>query len=104
MNRIHSPVSRHLFLGFIKLHILYHASHEAVHGLWLIEELDRHGYNLSPGTLYPILHGLEGEGYLKVEKRVVGGKMRKCYLATRQGKVALDEARTRAQELLREIS
>ena len=99
-----SPISRRLFLGFIKLHILYHASLEAVHGLWLIEELARHGYALSPGTLYPILHGLERQGYLRAEKRVVGGKGRKCYLATRQGKAALDEARTRAEELLHEIS
>ncbi|NMC01995.1 MAG: PadR family transcriptional regulator, partial [Chloroflexi bacterium] len=51
-----TSLSRELFLGFVKAHILYHAGREAVYGLWLIEELARHGYELSPGTLYPILH------------------------------------------------
>ena len=99
-----TALTRDLFLAFIKMHILYHAGREPIYGLWLIEELARHGYRLSPGTLYPILHGLERQGYLRAEKRVVGGKVRKCYLATRQGKAALDEARTRAEELLHEIS
>ncbi|HLB50523.1 MAG TPA: PadR family transcriptional regulator [Anaerolineales bacterium] len=99
-----TALTRDLFLAFIKMHILYHAGREPIYGLWLIEELARHGYRLSPGTLYPILHGLERQGYLKLEKQVVGGKVRKCYLATRQGQAALAEARTKARELLDEIS
>lgn len=35
-----------------------------MYGLALIAELRRHGYELSPGTLYPVLHQLEGAGYL----------------------------------------
>jgi len=99
-----TALTRDLFLAFIKMHILYHAGREPIYGLWLIEELARHGYRLSPGTLYPILHGLEREGHLKSEKQVAGGKVRKCYSATRQGKAALAEARTKARELLDEIS
>ncbi len=26
---------------------------------WMIHELARHGYTLSPGTLYPMLHSLQ---------------------------------------------
>ena len=52
---------RDLFLGFVKVHILHHAAREPVYGLWLIEELAHHGYELSPGTLYPTLHSLERE-------------------------------------------
>ncbi|NGE67142.1 PadR family transcriptional regulator, partial [Escherichia coli] len=45
---------RDLYAGLIRLHVLHHASHEAVYGLAMIEELSRHGYKLSPGTLYPL--------------------------------------------------
>jgi DNA-binding PadR family transcriptional regulator len=95
---------RDFFLGFIKLHILHHAAEAPVFGLDLIRELGSHGYELSPGTLYPILHNLERDGYLTAEQKVVGGKVRKYYTATRKGKTALTEARAKARELLDEIS
>jgi DNA-binding PadR family transcriptional regulator len=61
---------RDLYSGMIRLHILYHASTGAIFGHSIIEELARHGYKLSPGTLYPILHGMENKGYLRsTEKR-----------------------------------
>ncbi len=94
---------RDLFLSFVKLHILYHAGQEPVYGLWLIEELGRHGYRLSPGTLYPILHGLKQDNLLTVETRVVTGKARKYYRLTSKGCKALKEARNKAVELLGEI-
>lgn len=94
---------RDLLLGFIKLHILYHAGEEPVYGVWLMEELARHGYEISPGTLYPTLHALEEEGYLTVEKRVVEGRMRKYYTLTDAGRQALAQARLQALELIREI-
>ncbi len=96
-------LSRDLFLGFVKLHILYHAGCEPVYGLWLIEELGRHGYRLSPGTLYPILHGLQKESLLTVETRVVAGKSRKYYQLTSKGRAALKEGKNKALELLEEI-
>jgi PadR family transcriptional regulator, regulatory protein PadR len=96
-------IHRDFFLGFIRLHILYHASQEPVFGLALIEELARHGYRLSPGTLYPVLHRLERDGFLKSEKEVVRGKVRKYYRATRQGRKALDESYTKVLELVKEI-
>jgi DNA-binding PadR family transcriptional regulator len=94
---------RDFFLGFIRLHVLYHAAEAPVFGLELIRELQRHGYSLSPGTLYPLLHRLAKDGYLQVAPRVVNGKVRKYYSATRKGKRALAEARTKARELLAEI-
>lgn len=95
---------RELFLGFVKTHILYHASHEEVTGVGLSRELARHGYSLSPGTLYPTLRRLERDGYLKSESRVEQGRRRVYYTATAKGKKALTKARSRAEELLREIS
>lgn len=94
---------KEFLLGFVKLHIVYHASRGPVFGLELIRELSRHGYNLSPGTLYPILHALEREGYLRREKQVVNGRMRKYYTATAQGKRALKQARGKIAELVSEV-
>jgi PadR family transcriptional regulator PadR len=96
-------VPHDLFLGFVKLHILYHAGREPVYGLWLIEELTEHGYRLSPGTLYPILHGLQEDRLLTSETRVVEGKARKYYRLTSAGRKALEEGKKKAQELLREL-
>jgi PadR family transcriptional regulator PadR len=94
---------RSLFLGFVKLHILHHAEQKPVYGLWLIDELGQHGYKLSPGTLYPILHSLEEQGYLLSQKQVVQGKVRRYYHLTPQGVVALAEAREKVSELAGEI-
>jgi PadR family transcriptional regulator len=94
---------RDVISGFIKLHILYHAGREPVFGLDLIQELRRHGYELSPGTLYPTLHALEEEGYLRHEDKIVNGRRRKYYTATRQGRAALAEVRGKVRELVGEI-
>lgn len=94
---------RGLYLGFIRLHILYHASHEGIYGTAMLAELGRHGYQLSPGTLYPMLREMEGAGYLTREDRVVGGKVRKYYTATDAGRQAIDEVREKLQELTGEL-
>ena len=91
---------RDFFLGFIKIHILHHAAKEPVYGLWLIEELREHGYDVSPGTLYPILHSLENQKLLRSYKKDVAGKIRKYYQATAQGKKMLHEAKVKMQELM----
>ena len=96
-------ITRNFFLGFIRLHILYHASQEPVFGLDLIRELARHGYSLSPGTLYPMLHRLEGDGFLQSTKQVVNGKVRKYYRATKAGKQALADAHVKVGELVNEV-
>jgi len=95
---------RDFFLGFIRIHILYHASCEEVFGLELMAELSRHGYRVGPGTLYPILHGLESKQFLTSQKRLVDGKLRRYYLITPKGKKALEEVRSKANELIREIN
>lgn len=91
------------FLGFIKIHILYHAAKEPIYGAWIQEELGRHGYQLSPGTLYPTLHRLEKDGYLERQSIVVGGKMRNYYTITEKGRGALNEARDKIRELVTEV-
>jgi len=94
---------RDFFLGFIRIHILHHAAEAPVYGAWLIAELAEHGYDLSPGTLYPILHALASEGRLEPEERVVDGRRRKYYRTTDRGLADLEEARAKIRELVREV-
>lgn len=91
------------FLGFIKIHILYHASRDPIYGVEILEELERHGYRLSPGTLYPTLHRLEKDGYLESRSKVIRGKVRKYYTITDRGLIALNEARQKIAELVNEV-
>ena len=94
---------KHFFGGFVRLHVLHHAAIEPVCGVDMIEELKTHGYKLSPGTLYPILHNLAESGYLASEVDVVDGKRRKNYRATKKGERLLREAREKLRELFREV-
>lgn len=96
-------IIRKLFLGFIHIHILHHAKKEPFYGAWMIEELKEHGYEISAGTLYPILHNLQKNGALKVEDKNVDGKIRKYYSITQLGENLLNEAREKAYELFKEI-
>jgi PadR family transcriptional regulator, regulatory protein PadR len=97
-------ITRNFFLGFIRLHLLHHASIEPIFGLDMIRELGRHGYSLSPGTLYPILHGLEQDGFLESQKQVVAGKVRKYYQITKSGRTVLAQAVSQMQELIDELN
>lgn len=96
-------ILRKLFLGFIQIHILHHAKKEPFFGSWMIEELEEHGYLMSPGTLYPLLHSMESGGLLEREDRLVDKKIRKYYKITEKGIEALEEARRKAYELFKEI-
>ncbi len=87
----------------VRLHILHHATEDEVHGAWLTEELSRHGYKVSPGTLYPTLHRMEADGLLVSEQRVVDGRARRVYRATPAGCAALTEDRRALRELADEV-
>jgi len=92
-----------LYSGLIRLHILHHAAEDSIYGIWIAEELARHGYKLSPGTLYPILHGLEKKGYLSSRMQRNGKSGRRVYAITPLGRKALNSARRRVQELFGEM-
>jgi DNA-binding PadR family transcriptional regulator len=96
-------VTRQFFTGFIRLHILYHAVKEAIYGAEITEELVRHGYRVSQGTLYPTLHLLETLGYLRSQSKLVEGRRRKYYRATAAGRRILTEARAKLRELVAEV-
>jgi DNA-binding PadR family transcriptional regulator len=92
-----------LLSGLIRLHILHHAVEGEVYGQWMIEELARHGYRLSPGTLYPMLHAMERKGYLTAREERQGRSARRLYSATPLGREALAVARRKVRELFREM-
>ena len=94
---------RELLSGFVRLHILLHATDAPVFGAWIIEELAHHGYRLSAGTLYPMLHALEKKGYLTSEEQRHGRSIRRLYRATDLGREGLRVARQQAGELFGEL-
>jgi PadR family transcriptional regulator PadR len=102
-DKVGIAVDRDLYSGLIRLHVLHHAVEEPVFGLGMIEELARHGYRISPGSLYPLLHGLEKKGYLRSTERRNGKSLRRIYRATPLGRRALAAAKDKVLELLSEL-
>ena len=97
-------IEREFLLSFWKVHILHHAETRPVFGQWVIRELRRHGYEVSPGTLYPILTRMEERGWLKLKVDPEGGpRARKEYSLTRQGKGVLTLLRDQVAELHRKV-
>ena len=94
---------KYLYAGLIRLHLLHHAAKEPIYGLAMIEELERHGYKISAGTLYPILHGLEGKGYLTSTEERSGSAAHRVYRATPAGAKALAATKLKVRELFGEL-
>lgn len=92
-----------LLVGLIRLHVLHHAVEEEIYGQWIMEELARHGDRLSPGTLYPMLHGMEKKGYLRSREKKMGRSVRRLYRATPKGVKALAVAQDKLRELVGEL-
>lgn len=87
-----------LLSGLVRLHVLHHAAEHEIYGQWMIEELAGHGYRLSPGTLYPMLHKMERDGYLVSHDERDGRTVRKLYAITEKGKEGLALAKERVRE------
>ena len=87
----------------MRVHVLHHASKGPVYGVEMLKELRRHGYRVSPGTLYPLLHNMKRAGLLVCEERLANGKVRKYYIATTKGRRALEQARRKIYELMKEV-
>ena len=101
-----SPAKRdnqYLLSGFIRLHVLHHAAKEPVIGFWMMQELQRHGYRMSAGTLYPLLHGLEKRGCLTSIQKREGRRSWREYRATLAGKKSLATAKEKLKELFHEL-
>lgn len=98
------PVVREILLALWKIHILHHAVKEPIHGQWMLTELREHGYEVSPGTLYPLLRRMERFGWLKVvTKPDKNPRARRSYRITPEGRRTLDLVRRQLAELGTEI-
>lgn len=96
-------IVRDALLAFARLHVLHHASEEAIFGVGMMDELKRHGYAIGPGTLYPLLHRLEADGLLTSRSEVVNGKARKYYEITSAGRKVLQAIAPKIAELYEEV-
>jgi DNA-binding PadR family transcriptional regulator len=94
---------REFLRGAVRLHILHHAARHEVHGAWMAKELAQHGYRISPGSLYPTLHKMETEGLLRSGQQVVGGRVRRSYVATAKGRRTLESIKHQLRELATEV-
>ncbi len=101
--RVGKRIVRDVFLAFVRVHVLHHAARERIFGAEMMKELKRHGYDIGPGTLYPLLHALEQGGALVCAREVVAGKARKYYRTTRAGDQLLGELRSKIGELVDEV-
>lgn len=95
---------REILLSFWKVHILHHAAKGPVHGQWMLDELRHHGYEISPGTLYPLLVRLERLGWLRSKTDPAGGaRARRDYRLTPKGRLILAKIREALAELQGEV-
>jgi PadR family transcriptional regulator PadR len=98
------PIAREFLLAFWKVHILYHAADgRGVYGQWMLEELHRHGYRLSPGTLYPMLARMAKRGWLRAAEPA-RSKAARVYRLTPRGYEVLDQLRAALDELYGEVA
>ena len=98
------PVAREILLALWKVHILHHAVEGSVYGQWMLTELREHGYEVSPGTLYPILRRMERFGWLKVVGEDDGNpRARRSYRITPEGRRILKLVRRQLAELGTEL-
>jgi PadR family transcriptional regulator, regulatory protein PadR len=98
-----AAADRDLYSGLIRLHVLHHAVEGPIFGLGMIEELARHGYRISPGSLYPLLQSLEKKGYLRSAETRDGKSLRRVYRATPLGRRALAASKNKVRELFHEL-
>ena len=104
MTSLPDNVTREVLLSFWKVHILHHAAERPIYGQWIANELRRHGYNISPGTLYPLLKRMERNGWLKCSQSPrAGAHARKEYRLTKEGARILTLIRAQVEELYREV-
>ncbi|MGD0226156.1 MAG: PadR family transcriptional regulator [Terriglobia bacterium] len=104
MDQKMNSVAREILLSFWKVHILHHAAEGPLYGQWMMSELRRHGYEISPGTLYPLLQRMERHGWLKrVRGKGTGPRARKNYLLAEEGRRVLGLVRKQVDEMHREV-
>jgi PadR family transcriptional regulator, regulatory protein PadR len=86
--------------GLVRVRILHAAALGPASGVELSHELATAGHQVSPGTLYPLLHAMEKAGWVKSTGKMVKGKRRRYYRATKKGRNQLDQALSALDQFL----
>jgi PadR family transcriptional regulator, regulatory protein PadR len=93
-------INREVLISFWKVHVLHHAGEGEVVGQWMLKELRHHGYDVSPGTLYPMLKRMEVNGWLVSHADAGRGpKGPRAYRITPEGRKVLKVVRMQLREL-----
>lgn len=101
---MNQEIQREFLLSFFKVHILHHATEEPVYGQAILQELRRHGYEVSPGTIYPLLKRMAARDWLaEKDSARISAKDRQEYILTAEGKKVLAKLREKVAELYNEV-
>lgn len=91
---------RDMIQGLVRVRILRAASLHPVSGVELSQDLATSGHQVSPGTLYPLLHAMEKSGWVKSTGKTVKGKRRRYYRVTKKGRNQLERALSALDQFL----
>lgn len=83
------PLEKSLVSGSMTMLLLSLLEEKDMYGYEMIENLrskSQNVFELKAGTLYPLLHSMEEKHFLTAYEKEVGGKMRKYYSITKDGK------------------
>lgn len=96
---------KHRAAGFIRLFIIWRLSREPMYGYSMIDEVQNLGIgSYRPSTIYFVLGNLERAGFIKGKRVEAGGRMRKMYETTAEGKLLLKRIKeNKVKGLLREF-
>jgi PadR family transcriptional regulator PadR len=86
--------------GILRFFVLHQAAQSPVYGGRLKKQLQDWDYDISPGSLYPMLHALEKAMLLKSRVKIFKGRARKYYDITDEGRALLAEVQEKLAEVL----
>lgn len=98
---------KNLISGSTAMLLLRLLSEKDMYGYEMIECLrlkSQNVFELKAGTLYPLLHGLEEKNCLTSYDKEAGGKTRKYYSITREGRRALEQKRKDWESYVQAVS
>jgi len=96
-----------LVKGTVRLLILKLLESEAMYGYQMIQHLEHRSegyFRIGEGALYPLLHEMEGHGFLRAKWVEQGGRRRRYYRVTAKGKKELARRFQQWQSLSRAVT
>jgi PadR family transcriptional regulator PadR len=96
-------ITQAFWQGMVKLVVLHQAGLAPVYGGRLSKYLRSQGYDISPGSLYPLLHAMEKAELLHSRIKIFKGRVRKYYELTPQGQTCLEAVRKEVGGIMQEV-